>query len=141
MFEDNIAKLRSFYETAPQGQNKAAKLLDSQIEWIEPESAGGSVGGVHHGPQAVFDDVILPTLEKFDDFQLELDEFLTAGNRIIVTGRFRGRNKESGVELNAPFAHIWTLRDGKAVRFCNYTDTANWMHALNLLPVEHHVGA
>ena len=56
MSEDNIAKLRDFYQTAQQGQKKAAKLLDSQIEWIEPESPGSSVGGVHHGPQAVFDD-------------------------------------------------------------------------------------
>jgi hypothetical protein len=43
--------------------------------------------------------------------------------------------------LNAPFAHIWTLRDGKIVRFREYTDTANWQHALDLTLAEHSAGS
>ena len=45
--------------------------------------------------------------------------------------------KDTGVELNAPFAHVWTFRGDKAVRFQNFTDTANWLHALYRLHVEH----
>ncbi len=50
-------------------------------------------------------------------------EFLEAGERTIVLGHFQGRGKASGRLLAAPYAHVWTLRDGKAVRFRARADT------------------
>ena len=60
---------------------------------------------------------------------------------MIVIGRFAGRGKETGIELNVPFAHVWTLHGSMAVRFQGYTDTANWLHALYRLNVGHSAGA
>ena len=36
----------------------------------------------------------------------------------------------TGNELDVPFVHVWTLRDGKAVRFRQFLDTAGWNEAL-----------
>jgi len=51
---------------------------------------------------------------------------------VVVTGRYRGRSKRTGAVLDAPFAHIWRFRDGKAVEFRQFLDTAGWVHALGL---------
>jgi uncharacterized protein len=52
------------------------------------------------------------------------DEFLDAGDRIIVLGRNRGRAARTGHPVEMQFAHVWTLTDGVASRCEVYTDSA-----------------
>lgn len=49
---------------------------------------------------------------------------------IVVLGHFRGRAKGDGGALDAHFAHVWRMRDGKAVHFTNYVDTMTWARAM-----------
>jgi ketosteroid isomerase-like protein len=53
---------------------------------------------------------------------IELDELVQRGDRILALMRWRGKGKESGVEMEAPGAHLWTFRDGLIVRFDVYRD-------------------
>ncbi len=48
---------------------------------------------------------------------------------VLVPGRYRGKLRASGRPLDARFAHVWTLRGGKAVRFQQCTDTQQWTAA------------
>ena len=58
------------------------------------------------------------------------DEFLEAGDEVVVLGRYRGTAKQTGKPLDVPFVHVWSLRDGKAWRFRQFLDTAGWVAAL-----------
>jgi hypothetical protein len=42
-------------------------------------------------------------------------------DRVLALGTYRG--KAAGGELAAPFAHLWTVRDGKITHFVQYADT------------------
>jgi ketosteroid isomerase-like protein len=53
---------------------------------------------------------------------IEADEFIESGDRILALVRWRGRGRGSGVEMEAEGAHIWTLREGLAVRWDVYRD-------------------
>jgi ketosteroid isomerase-like protein len=55
-------------------------------------------------------------------FRLDAEEFIQEGDRILVLIRWHGRGKGSGVEMEAEGAHLWTFRDGVAVRFETYRD-------------------
>ena len=44
----------------------------------------------------------------------------------MVLGRYRGTLKASGAALDAQYCHVYGFRDGKAVTFQQYTDTAQW---------------
>ena len=48
---------------------------------------------------------------------------------MVVTGRVRARTR-SGAELDAPYAHVFSFRDGKVSRNDNFHDTAMWAIAL-----------
>jgi ketosteroid isomerase-like protein len=48
----------------------------------------------------------------------------------VVIGRSRGRAKRTGQEFDVPIVHIWTLREGKAVRGQVHMDTARMVRAL-----------
>lgn len=73
-------------------------------------------------------DVFASVAENFEEFRAEPEQFIDAGDRVVVVGSFRGRAK-GGRTLDAPYAHIWALRGGKAVRFRNHVEAATWAAA------------
>ncbi len=54
--------------------------------------------------------------DDFSEFRYEAQQFeeLSAG-QVLVSGHIRARGRRSNMPLSAPFGHLWTLRDGKAV--------------------------
>jgi len=44
----------------------------------------------------------------------------------IDGGNYHGTLKASGAALDAQYCHVYRFRDGKAVTFQQYTDTAQW---------------
>jgi ketosteroid isomerase-like protein len=132
---ENVKHLKSFYDAVARGDFTAARqYLDPSLEWSEPEAPGLWFGGTHRGPDAVFKEVIEPAYGKIANFQVKLKKFYEVGEHVVVLGRFRGRTKMTGKDLDAPTAHIWTLRAGKAVRFQSCQDIARWLEALSEKP-------
>jgi ketosteroid isomerase-like protein len=131
MSEENLNIARQGYEAFNRGDIDAVlSIMDPNIEWQEPDVEGLPFRGTHHGPEAVANNVFGLVEEHWDGLHVEAEEFLDAGDRVIVLGRFQGTGKATGRTLDAPYAHVWTLRDGRLVHFRNYTDTANFLQAL-----------
>jgi ketosteroid isomerase-like protein len=53
---------------------------------------------------------------------IEADEYIESGDRILALVRWKGRGKESGAEMEASGAHLWTFRDGLVVNYGVYRD-------------------
>lgn len=70
----------------------------------------------------------------WDTFSFTYDEYIDAGDEVLAIGRLRARGKGSGVELETPVVHIWTLSDGVAVRLQAYLDRDQAMAAVGLRP-------
>jgi len=67
--------------------------------------------------------MLIETLE----FQLfQSDEFIAGGDSVAVLGHERCRVKETGRMVEAKWVQVFTLRDGKMIRFREYSDTAAW---------------
>ena len=47
---------------------------------------------------------------------LEPQEYIEAGDQVVVIARLVGRGKASGVEVTRTWAYVWTLRAGRALR-------------------------
>jgi ketosteroid isomerase-like protein len=62
------------------------------------------------------------------------ERFIDAGHdRVLVFSREGGRGKESGAEVQTHLtAHLWTLRDGKAIRMQSYWERAEALEAVGL---------
>jgi ketosteroid isomerase-like protein len=70
---------------------------------------------VYHGHQGVREFVALMR-QQWATMRLEPQEFVDAGDRVVVSIRLIGVGRESGAETTANAAHVWTFRDGKIVR-------------------------
>jgi hypothetical protein len=135
--QENIERVKSFYR-AIQGRDftAAGNLLDANVEWIEPKAEGLWFGGTHRGAKTVLQEVIEPAFDRIADFRVEANQYFDVGEFVLVMGRFYGRVKETGKELDAHTAHIYTLRNGKIARFYAYHDVATLQEALGATQAE-----
>jgi uncharacterized protein len=105
--------------------------MHTDIEWHQAQ--GLPHGGYYRGLDEVRRNIFDPLdVEWWDEFTATPDEFLDAGSEVVVLGRYRGVAKRTGKRLDVPFVHVWTVRDGQAVRFRQFLDTAGWVGALQI---------
>ena len=107
-------------------------LIDPEIEWQGPrefpdlaETVYGYEGMAGYAAKVA---------EALDDYRMEPERFIDAGgDRVLVFSREGGRGKGSGAEVQTHLtAHLWTLRDGKAVRMQSYWEWADALEAVGL---------
>jgi ketosteroid isomerase-like protein len=73
--------------------------------------------------------------DAFDEFHAEVDEYVDAGESVIVMTRMVGRGKDSGVAVDTPpFPMVWTTRDGVLVRVEMFDDRDKALAAVGLPP-------
>ena len=60
---------------------------------------------------------------EWDGFAAVPDEFIDTADTIVVLGKYSGAYKATGKSFQANFAHVWKIREGKAIRFVQYVDT------------------
>ena len=103
--------------------------LDPAIVWEQAQ--GLPHGGTYHGIDEVRRNIFDPLdRDWWDGFAARPDQFIDGGDEVVVLGRYRGVAKESRRTLDVPFVHVWSMRDGRAVRFRQFLDTAGWNAAL-----------
>jgi ketosteroid isomerase-like protein len=91
---------------------------------IEP-GGGNAPSGTFRGPDSVANEVFATVPENFDEFTCTVEEANDQGDTVVVTARFKGKNK-SGAELDTQAEHVWQVRDGKLARFENNVDQEAW---------------
>ncbi|QEL14491.1 nuclear transport factor 2 family protein [Limnoglobus roseus] len=52
------------------------------------------------------------------------DEFIEQGDRVVVYGECAWTNKHTGKTARTPVVALWKFRDGKAIEFFEFYDTA-----------------
>jgi ketosteroid isomerase-like protein len=126
MSSDNVQILRDAYDAfARQDVEGVMAAFHQDIEWDTPDSIpfGGSYHG-HDGVGSFFTQ--LP--EYFEELRVEPQEFIDAGETIVVLIRLSG--KGAGGSIDSKSLHLWRMRDGKAATFREYPDTARVLQAL-----------
>jgi ketosteroid isomerase-like protein len=55
--------------------------------------------------------------EDFSEFRYQAEKFdEVSPEQVLVSGHIHARGRRSNMPLTAPFGHLWTLRDGRAVK-------------------------
>ena len=114
MSEENVEIVRRIYEAWRHGSLVDSGLLDPEIEWIN--AAEAVEPGTRRGVEA-FAAAAGTVADTFDTPQIAFERFIEAGERVVVIGVLRGRGHGSGVEIERRQGYVWTIRDGRAVRF------------------------
>jgi len=122
--------VRRFYASLADGDVPAVlALLDSGIEWTEAERFP-YYGGTWRGPDAIVKGLFEPLGRDWSSFAVNAEQFVTEGDQVVSLGKYVGTNRETGRSVTAAFAHHWTVRADKIVRFVQHTDTAKILEAI-----------
>ena len=70
--------------------------------------------------------------DAWDDWELEVEDYVDAGERVVVIINQRGRSKASGIPVEMRFAQVWTLRDGRGIRMEMYASVDEALEAVGL---------
>ena len=131
MSQENITVIRGMYESFSKGDvTSVLGQMHQHIEWRQAENFIYADRNPYRGPQAVLEGVFMRLASEWADFKVTPEEWLDAGNHVVVLGTYSGRHKETGREVRAQFAHIWGMTHGRVVRFQQYTDTKQFADAI-----------
>jgi ketosteroid isomerase-like protein len=132
MSQENVRVVRESFEAWLAGdRGKTAQLFDPEVEFH------GTVGGLQEGQIAhgqsqidqMFED---EDLEAWEERRLEAEEFIDAGDDVVVLLHEFRRGRRSGVELEAETAVVVAVSGGRVVRIQGYMDRDAALRAVGL---------
>jgi ketosteroid isomerase-like protein len=107
-------------------------LLHPEVDWREAESSPYRPNAERWvGPDAVVSQLFVPMGDDWSFFEVRPSLFHEAGEVVTVEGRYAAQHAQSSNELDCQFCHVWTVRDGKIVKFQQYMDTARFIEAMD----------
>jgi ketosteroid isomerase-like protein len=132
MSQENVEVVREAFESFLGGdQEKTAQLVDPEVEFH------GTVGGLQegqiaHGQSQIDQQFEEEDLEAWEERRLEAEEFIQAGEDVVVLLHEYRRGRGSGIELETETAVVVAVRGGRVVRIQGYMDRHAALEAAGL---------
>lgn len=108
----------------------ALDILHANVKWH------GTIGGLeegrtYHGQDEVIEGFI-ESLRDWERHSLEAEDYLDAGNQVVVLWHEVGRGKGSGVQVETRTAVVYTVRGDEVVEVQGYMDRHQALAAVGL---------
>lgn len=123
MSQANVEIVRSIIERMAKRES-TADLVAEDLEYINPPYAVEA--GVRRGR-----DALGGVLDIYPNFSYEVERYIDAGDDVVVIGAAAGTSP-SGLPASWRMGQVWTISDGKAIRFRWFTDPAEALAVVGL---------
>lgn len=118
MSEENLQLVREFFATYRRGdyEGSLACLAPDVVYKVAQEAPARGRDAV----RAIWE----RWESSFEELETTPEEFIDAGEHVVVTVRYRGHGRGSGIEIDDRGYEVCTVRDGEIVRKVEFTDRA-----------------
>ena len=116
MSQENVEIVRRAYAAFNRRDFDALlEFWDPDVEWHQitqfPDRA------VYRGPEEIRDRFLTQQLvEQFGDFRIDVEEFVDAGDHVVMIGHILAHGSASGVPIRLRVVNILEMRNGKLIR-------------------------
>ena len=129
MSQENVEVVKAAYRAINSGDDQ--RLLGLAASDIEIEASGLMLDqGTYRGLEGALEYAASLRQVWGNSLRVHVDGFIEQRDHVVVTARTSARGKSSGAEVDIRVAHVWTIHDGKIVRFQTF---ANRDEALDTL--------
>jgi ketosteroid isomerase-like protein len=122
MSEENVEVVRRLYASWERGDFQTADFFDAEIKHSR---IGGDVPGID-GDWRGFDEIraaMISYVDALADLRIEAEQVIDlGGDRVLVLSRHTARGKTSGLPFEHELGDLFTLSDGRILRYVSYWD-------------------
>jgi len=114
MSKENVeAARRGFAILADEGVEPFLEFIHPEFEMTTPAAMTVEPGTYmgREGMRRYFESFY----EIMDEIRFEPQEFIDAGDRVVVPARLVARGRDTGIEAVQHLTMVWTLREGRAI--------------------------
>jgi ketosteroid isomerase-like protein len=127
--QQNARLVQQAYEAFGRGDIQGVlSTLSEQVEWRTPKPEGVPFGGEYRGR----DDVarFFSELNQYEEVtRFEPREFIAQGEKVVALGTYACNIRSTGRKVESEWVHVFTIREGKVVKFQEHFDTAKAVNA------------
>jgi ketosteroid isomerase-like protein len=135
MSQENVERAREAYDALGLAVRKGdldaffREYAHPEIEWVPLEGAPDAAVAYGHEPVKAR---MMAMLDVMEEPQIEVEEIIDAGDKVVIPIRISGRGRGSGIDVAANWFHVVTVRDEKAVRIEWYANRDEALEAAGL---------
>jgi ketosteroid isomerase-like protein len=132
MSEENVETMRKGYEALNSALASGEDLVPL-MESIDPDIVVemGVLEGTFHGREGLIR-FLEGQAAVFENLRVDPEEIIDAGDSIVVPIRLTGKAPSTGLALDYRAIHVWTMRNGKAIRLRLYESRDRALEAAGL---------
>jgi ketosteroid isomerase-like protein len=131
MSQENVEIARRLF--AARNRSDIEGMLERAAPDVEFDfsRSKGPWAGIYRGHESLRESM-QALAEAFDEVWWEAEEFIDAGDAVVVPARMHYRGRGSGVESVARGAQVYWFKEGKVVRFQQCQNRAEGLEAVGL---------
>ena len=130
--DQNVEVVRRLYEHMARGEYSfPGGLVDGDLVFARHGKALGLLEGEWRGLDEIRE-AVLDYLRSWEGLTNELEQVRDLGDQVLVFERQRGRGRASGAAMERQMASLFSLRDGRVVRWDSFWDPADALAAAGL---------
>ena len=126
MSRENVEAVRRGHAAWERGDLEEALAVFDEAVVVHP-----IIGPTWHGREGLVG-MAADWTEGLDDWTMAAEEFIDAGDHVVVRVHQTGKGEASGVPITSEYWFVYTIDDGKAVRLDLYADRAEALEAAGL---------
>ena len=128
--EGNVAIVREMFAAWNRGDyERAQTAIDPAV--VAVMETGTDFDGTYEGLEGM-QRLMRSFWGAFSEFHSDIEEAIAAGDEVFTTLRHHGRGKASGAEVEMTNWQVFTLRDGRIVRYRIYGDRERALDAAGI---------
>jgi ketosteroid isomerase-like protein len=128
MSRENVEVVRRLIDALDRDDLSAAlACLDPEVVWITQPSL---IEGTYQGHEG-YERFVADTRDTWDTFELHI-ELRGLGEKVLAWGTISVRGRGSGVEMDVAVGGIFTLREGRVVRWQDFGSEEKALEAVGL---------
>jgi ketosteroid isomerase-like protein len=124
MSQQNVELVQAAYAAFARHDTEGLfRIFDPNIVFNLAENSPYDAGRPLLGQQEIAEKLFARIPQDTDHFAIVTEAFHDAGDVVVVQGRYKGRNRNTGLDLDVQLCHIWTVQNGRLTRMDQYLDT------------------
>ena len=132
MSQENVEILRRVFQRWAGGSLSNTDVFHPDVEYSRIGAETPALEGRWRGLDEMRS-AMSEYLRAIADLRIEAERIIDLGDdRVLVLSRHTARGKQSGVPIEHKIGDVFTLRDGKIVRFDSYWSRAVALEAVGL---------